>query len=225
MAREASRGVSPSSESVIIVDEVGQARIGPTPERLAQARFDGPDAVEEIVTEVKDETRDVVRRAATVRFMDSDVLSLLYSRKIITQPQFACGQEYLHHWLKSGLASTGILDLGKPVVDGGQDKPEPETQMWHLGKWMRMVSDLGEVHSSVLTSCILHEMSLSAYGVSQGPYRSAASNRDWAQNSFVNAIRQLEINLLDKKKAGRQAPAKAAPGHHRKAKVVRWRGK
>ena len=223
-----------STGTPIIVDESGQARIGPTPERLAQANGSDDHAIEQITTEVKDPDRDILRRATTVRLLDGDPLALLFSRKIITQAQYACGLEYLHHWHESGLASAGVPNLLQDRVDGGQHKPEPERKMWHLNKWSKMVRDLGEIHSSVLTACILHGASLAAYGTAQGPYGRDRENRDWAQISFVNALRQLEINLLGAPRCAvhdgmQQAEALAPPPRpraaHAKAKAGRWRGR
>lgn len=223
-----------STGNPIIVDERGQARIGPTPERLAQAEGSDDHAIEQITTEVKDPDRDILRRATTVRLLDGDPLALLFSKKIITQAQYACGLDYLHHWHESGLSSVGVPNLQQDRVDGGQHKPASEVKLWHLNKWGKMVRDLGEIHSSVLTACILHGASLAAYGSSQGPYQSAERNRDWAQISFVNALRQLEINLLGAPRCAvhdgkQQADAMPRPPRprpaHAKAKAGRWRGR
>lgn len=221
--------------AVIVVDEAGHARVSPTPERLAQARRSaGKHAVEAIVTEVKDEKRDIVRRSSTVRMLDGDPLSLLYSRQMITHPQYTCGLKYLEHWLLSGLASSGVPNLLQDRVDGGQHKPEQDRKMYHLTKWSKMVRDLGQVHSDVLTACILHGDSFAVFGAAQGPYQSAASNRDWAQISFVNALRQLEINLLGaprcavherQQQAAALAPPEKPKAPHAKAKAGRWRGR
>lgn len=205
MANDVSRAAGLKSKRVIIVDETGHARTGPTPERVAQACASEEDAVREIITEVQDRDRDVVRRAATVRLLDGDPLELLYARKTITQVQYACGLEFHRHWMESGLASVGVPDLARPKVDGGQHKPQSDVALWHLGVFVEMVRTLGKVHARILNHCILGQKSLESYGLRHGPYKNPKQARDWATARFVGALEQLEIDMLGERQKRRSS--------------------
>lgn len=181
---------------LIYVNESGHARVGPTDERLAQARLAGDETVQQVETEVKDENRDVVRVATTTRLIDGDVLALLAARHVIDAEQFACGREYYRHWSGSGLSASGVPDLLTPRVDGGQFKPESEQRLGHLVKFMSMVRRLGEVHNRVLTSCLLAGESLLNHGLRRGPYRNEKQAKEWAQGRLVAALEQLVINEI-----------------------------
>lgn len=184
-----------ASRGPIVVDESGKERVPPTKQRLAQAAAAGADAVVEIVTEVDDEQRDIRRRATTVRLIDRDPLELLHKRKIITRDQYACGLEYHRHYMASGLAGR-VPDWERVRVDGGQHKPESEQLAWHLGVFLKMEKELGSIHARVLHDCIISQISLLDYGLRHSGFRNEKQAQGWGQASFVNALRQLEINLL-----------------------------
>ena len=202
---------------VIIVDEQGMARIPPTPERLAQARCrigeEGEPGFREVVTEVKDEKRDVLRRSATVRLLDDDLLSYLFHRKQIDLDEFECGQQYVRHHSLSGLAG-GVVDLSQERVDGGEHKPSSETRLWHLQKWMALDRAVGTTHGKVLRACLLPPfMSLEDYGRQKGKRKNAKQAKEWTASRLTAALEELVIVILGERK-GR-------PAHvHRDASAV-----
>lgn len=182
-----------SSRNVILVDGGGEARVQPSRERLRQAKQAGRDAVVDVVTEV--EVRPgVVERTTTKRVQD--VLSMLLAQGAIGVEQHACGQVLFKHWQKSGLDSSGVVDLLRERVDGGTHKPESEERLHHLSKWSKIMSGLGYIHADVIRACVLEGASLVDYGLRSGPYRNARQAREWATARMTAALSQLVINLL-----------------------------
>lgn len=193
-----------SPDGVVVVDGSGSARVAPTRERLRHARKAGKGAIAQVVTEV--EVRPgVVERVSTKRLADRDVLSLLLARGFIDLEQYSVGQDFYRHWERSGLSSSGVVDLERPKVDGGQFKSESEATTWHLGVWSRMVRDLGDIHADVLCDCVLHSESLEDYGLRRGPFRNARKAREWAEGCLERALRQLVINVLGRRFVPTQA--------------------
>lgn len=179
-------------------------RVGPTPQRLAQAAAVGTDAVAEVVTEITDKAGRN-ERAATTRLYDSDVLELLFRRDVIDQEQYACGREFHRHWQSSGLASVGVVDPSRERVDGGSHKPESDQRLWHLNKWKAIVRLLGQVHSRILCACVLLDEPLQAYGTKHSKQKDAKRAQVWAQSRLTAALEELVIVMLGPKNTRRGA--------------------
>jgi len=186
---------------VIAVNGVGEARIGPTIERLRHAADAGADTTVRVALEVKERNGLGVERVLTTRMLDGDVLELLFAHHDIDQEQLACGQEFYRHWYRSGLAASGVIDPAKERVDGGAQEQQSDVQLFHLGKWQGMVRRLGQVHSRVMCDCVLIGHSLQAYGLAHSGRRSHERARDWAKARITAALEQLVLNELGPKRS------------------------
>lgn len=173
-------------------------RIGPTRERLRQARAAGDDAVGEIVT---------ASAVAVPRMLDGNVLELLLSRGVIDSEEHACGNDFYRHWYQSGLAANGVIDPARERVDGGEFKAASDISMWHQQKWQGMVRRLGQVHSHVMCDCVLMGMSLADFGLANCRTTSRRLAQERAKDRLVAALSQLVINELGHKEA-RQVSAR-----------------
>ena len=187
-----SHAIAPALPGSTRSEQPDEPRLGPTPERVRQARAAGRDAVQEVVVDV--DVKGVKTQAAVTRLLDGNVLDLLMSRGAITTEHYACGKEFYEHWQRSGLSSEGVIDPARPHVDGGSHKPQSDVALWHLSVWQAMVRALGQVHSAPLCACVLAGKTLDDYGQQRGPYRNAKQARDWAQTRLVAALEQLALN-------------------------------
>lgn len=201
----------PVAETASHSPAIDATRLGPTPERLRQARAAGPDAVQDVVTEVA--AGDTVEKAATRRLLDGDVLELLLKRGVIDAEQYACGRDFHRHWERSPLGTSGVVDLERPRVDGGQHKPESEARLHHLTEWKKLVVALGAVHSAPLCICVLEGQSLEDYGLRRSGYRNGRQARDWAQARLTGALEQLVHIMLGDRRARTVAARGETPRH------------
>lgn len=193
----------PEAESApIVVNSEGEARIGPTLERLRQAaRTAGKDAVKHFAD----------AGVSVTRVLDGDVLELLLSRGVIDQEEYTCGQEFYRHWYKSGLAASGVIDPARLRVDGGNPDRQNEVTLFHLNRWQGMVRGLGHIHSQVLCNCVLTGESLTAFGLRHCGTTSKRMARDRAQERLKMALKQLVLNELgDKRSRMRSGMAEGA---------------
>lgn len=173
---------------------IGAVRVGPTPERLAQAAAAGDDAVAEVVTEVRGKA-GAAERALATRLSD-EPLELLFRRGAIDQEQYTCGREYFRHWAASGLATSGVVDPGRERVDGGQRHIESEVKLWHLQKFQHMSRKLGTVHARIMRACVLMGVSMQDYGSLYSGHKDAKRAQTWAQSRLTAALEELAIALL-----------------------------
>lgn len=182
----------PSEETAtIVVNGEGEARIGPTIERLRQAaRAAGEDAVKHFADD----------GISVTRVLDGDVLELLLSRGVIDAEEYACGQEFQRHWFRSGLAASGVIDPARLRVDGGTADHQSDVMLFHLNRWQGMVRGLGQIHSQVLCACVLTGESLTAFGLRHCGTTSKRMARDRAQERLKMALKQLVLNELGDKR-------------------------
>lgn len=185
------------------LSEAPPERIGPTPERLAQARSAGDDAVTYIATE---------EAVAVPRMLDGNVLDLLLSRGVIDSEEYACGAAFFRHWYYSGLASAGVIPPGREKVDGGEFRPPAEVALWHLQKWRRMTLRLGPIHSLVLSDCLLSSVPLVDFGLRHCRTTSRKIARERAQDRLVSALMQLVIHELGARHTRSRAHVGERPG-------------
>lgn len=179
-----------------------ETRLGPTSERLRHATRAGADAVVDVVTEISD-NQGRSERATTRRLLDGDVLELLLKRQVIDSEQYGVGKEFRRHWESARLGAIGVMDPERERVDGGQFKPESETQLWHLGKWRQMVQRLGQVHSNIMCACVLLDTSIQEFGDRYSKQKDPKLARSWAQARLTAALEQLVLNELGPKNTRR----------------------
>jgi hypothetical protein len=184
-----------ASQKHCAVDEQPE-RIGPTVERLRQARIAGDDAVTYIATE---------EAVAVPRMLDGNVLELLLSRGAIDSEEYACGNEFFRHWYQSGLAASGVVDPTRDRVDGGKMESQSETALWHLQKWQRMVQGVGPIHSQVLCDCLLIGTSLTEFGLRHCRTTYPRTARDKAQDRLTAALAMLVMFMLKRRNTPMQA--------------------
>lgn len=155
----------------------------PTAERLAKAS----EEFEERVVKIGDEPE-----ATVVQMLDGSVLDRLLSRRQIATAQYSAGVRFYGDWYAAGLASSGVIDPSKDVVDGGNSEPAQVRQAEAAGRWVRAVQAVGKIHSNVLINVLLIEMSLQAYGQRDRRYADPKDARLAATVSLRNALTELD---------------------------------
>ena len=158
--------------------------IGPTPERLAKAE---PEQVE-IVSAGENE------HWQAIRLTDAHILEYLRTRGCITGDQYSAGQQFYSDWYTAGLASSGVIDPGRVIVDGGQIEHTSDRQLYALNRWQRAIKAVGKIHSGVLIDLVLTEEPLQDWGRRRCGQRSAKLARLAAQVALRFSLEALDLH-------------------------------
>jgi hypothetical protein len=177
-----------------LIDEV----IGPTPERLAKA---GDDIEETSATQSQN--------WRAIRMLDGHVIERLRNRDAISGDLYNAGCQFYSDWYHAGLASSGVIDPSREVVDGGQSKGVSDRRLAAMTRWQRAVQAVGKVHSLVLIDVILHEMTLELYGRKHHGYKAQKQAVQAAQTSLINALTELDYHYYGQRN-GRTVAAHVA---------------
>ena len=122
-----------------------------TPERLAKAGAD----IEDFIADTG---------ARTKRMLDGSVLDMLASRRSISGDQYAAGCRLYADWYHAGLASSGVIDPARVVVDGGQSAGANDRILDAAGRFKKALLAVGKVHSHPLVNIVLLAQRLEDYG-------------------------------------------------------------
>jgi len=151
----------------------------PTKERLRKAG----EAFEDFITDTG---------ARTKRMLDGSVLDKLVSRRSITGDQYTAGAQLYKDWYLAGFASSGVIDPGAVVVDGGKADMVNDRTLDAAGRFAKAILAIGKVHSHPLINIILLEEPMVQYGWKRHGYK----NDDYAKLAAIVDLRSA-LTALD----------------------------
>lgn len=127
-----------------------------------------------------------------IRLLDRHVLEQLQSRGVISGDQYAAGAQFYADWYLSGLHSSGVIDPGRVVVDGGKTDHLNDMKLAALNRHHKAIQALGLIHSQVLTAVLLTEETLESYGMRRWGQKNPKLARLSATVSLKGALEQLD---------------------------------
>lgn len=171
-----------------------------TPERLAKAGADTEDFI-------------TATGRRTKRLLDGSVLDMLASRRSITGDQYAAGARLYSDWYHAGLASSGVIDPSKVVVDGGKPPGVDERMLDAAGSFAKALIGVGKIHSHVLVNILLLEEPMVQYGWRRHGYKSDDYAKLAAIVDLRSALAALDLHYygLKRPKGGRSHAADYRP--------------
>ncbi len=159
------------------------------------------------------------RSSDTIRVYDGDQIGYLLKRRSISMAQWAAGDWLWQHWYNGGLAASGIVDLTKPVVDGGRRTDAVAVhQLAHRMEYAKALSTIEARHARILTAVVIGNMGLFDYAGRFGRYSDKTAATAVAMELLRHALTDLDAYRLDPDKYRRQLALRAASGQSGRAK-------
>lgn len=163
-----------------------------TPERLAKAGAD----IEDFIADTG---------ARTKRMLDGSVLDMLASRRSISGDQYAAGCRLYADWYHAGLASSGVIDPARVVVDGGQSAGANDRILDAAGRFKKALLAVGKVHSHPLVNIVLLAQRLEDYGRARYGLADGKDSRLKAITTLQDALTSLDHHYYGQRHTGTKA--------------------
>ena len=170
--------------------------IAATPERMRKAG----DHVEKINVD-----HEQGRHHNTVRLLDGSPIDMLAKRGAITGDQYQAAVRIYADWYQSGFAHSGVLDPGKPFVDGGGRSEPTDQRLDAAQRYNRAIKALGPVHMQPIHAIVINGYKVADYGHSQFGYRHPKKAGLAALTALRLALDQLDLHYYgrDDRRRGR----------------------
>lgn len=134
-------------------------RIGPTPERMARAI--GEDG-KPMITEIELGSDNVNWKAH--RLNDAPLGRLRFcERPKISADQFAAGEAYYAVVYYAGMMTSGVVDPGRVVVDGGRYKHTPDRLIAAKAKYEKIIKRMDYPIQHIVDAIVVQEIKLAEY--------------------------------------------------------------